>query len=102
MKVWLACATSSYAFPDYPSSLMGSVVEGHIIINTMIIIIIGNNINKIVIISIRAHQQNIGICVLVQYLFVGLVIFVITIAIFIFQVLFGITLRIKPSSSDEN
>ena len=102
MKVWLACATSSYAFPDYPSSLMGSVVEGHIIINTMIIIIIGNNINKIVIISIRAHQQNIGICVLVQYVFVGLVIFVITIAIFIFQVLFGITLRIKPSSSDEN
>ena len=102
MKVWLACATSSYAFPDYPSSLMGSVVEGHIIINTMIIIIIGNNINKIVIISIRAHQKNIGICVLVQYVFVGLVIFVITIAIFIFQVLFGITLRIKPSSSDEN
>ena len=102
MKVWLACATSSYAFPDYPSSLMGSVVEGHIIINTMIFIIIGNNINKIVIIGIRAHQQNIGICVLVQYLFVGLVIFVITIAIFIFQVLFGITLRIKPSSSDEN
>ena len=101
MKVWLACATSSYAFPDYPSSLMGSVVEGHIIINTMIIIIIGNNINKIVIIG-RAHQQNIDIRVLVDYLFVGLVIFVITIAIFIFQVLFGITLRIKPSSSDEN
>ena len=80
---------------------MGSVVEGHIIINTMIIIIIGNNINKIVIIG-RAHQQNIDIRVLVDYLFVGLVIFVITIAIFIFQVLFGITLRIKPSSSDEN
>ena len=58
-------------------------------------------LDKIVIIGIRAHQQNIGICVLVQYVFVGLVIFVITIAIFIFQVLFRITLRIKTSSSDE-